>query len=266
MCAAKEAGLLVKAEPDSHSLLLGEFTKQDCRRLFPKQASKRYKVAFDKLVHAFDEVSAPYCTMSKTEKDSLLRQCLDALPALPDANSVGLRVDLSLESLETGEVKWVDVAGVHTTANSYIGRETEIVFTRRLAMAEHLAQRNPRQSLKVGPSPTVAEKAKAKTEKYSRLMLVAKKQLHEGKRPIMPEFCPFIISDFGELGVAAENLQEWIVSHYRRRCKLAGTADGVPTEEKVRRFRRQFRLGIQLALASGLGQMINFTGQARCLT
>jgi hypothetical protein len=265
MLAAKEAGLIVRSEPDSYSLLLGEFSKRDCRRLFPKQASKRYKAAFEKLVHAFDEISSPHCTLSKTEKDDLLRQCLDAMPALPDEDAVGLRVDLSLESLDTGEVKWVDVAGVHTTANSYVARETEIVFKRRLAMSEHLAQRNPKQGLKVDPSPTIADKAKAKTEKYSRLMLVARKQLHEGKRPIMPEFCPFIISDFGEIGLAAENLQEWIVSEYRKRCKETGTADGVPIEEKVRRFRRRFRLGIQLALASGLGQMINFTGFARCL-
>ena len=265
MLAAKEAGLIAKSEPDSHSLLLGEFSKQDCRRLFPKQASKKYKVAFDQLVRAFDTVSAPQCTLSKTEKDSLLRQCLDAMPPLAGADAVGLRIDLSLESLETGEIKWVDVAGVHTTANSYIEREIEIVFKRRLAMSEHLAQRNPRQSLKVDLSPTVVEKAKAKSDKYSRLLLVARKQLHEGKRPIMPVFCPFIVSDFGEMGADAENLQEWIISEYRRKCKAMGTADGIPIEEKVRRFRRQFKMGIQLALASGLGQMINFTGFARCL-
>jgi hypothetical protein len=57
--------------------------------------TKKYKVAFDKLVHAFDLVSAPHCTMNKQQKDALLRECLDAMPALPDADAVGLRVDLA---------------------------------------------------------------------------------------------------------------------------------------------------------------------------
>ena len=162
--------------------------------------------------------------------------------------------------------QWIDVAGVHTTAASYIPRETEIVFKRRLAMAEHLAQKNPRQALKLDPSPTVAEKAKAKAEKYRRMLILARKQLNEGKRAILPSFCSFIVSDFGEISEDGEQLQEWIVSAFRRKCKNEGSADGVPIEEKVRRFRRKFKLGIQLALASGLGNMICFTGFARCLS
>ena len=39
---AQEAGLVTRCEPDTHSLL-GEFSKSDCRRIFPKQGSKAYK-------------------------------------------------------------------------------------------------------------------------------------------------------------------------------------------------------------------------------
>src|SRR4051812_27872839 len=41
--AAKEAGLRVSLEPDTHSLLLGEFSKLECRRIFPKKTSRDYK-------------------------------------------------------------------------------------------------------------------------------------------------------------------------------------------------------------------------------
>jgi hypothetical protein len=34
--AAQQAGLTARVEPDTHSLLLGEFSKVDCRRVFPK--------------------------------------------------------------------------------------------------------------------------------------------------------------------------------------------------------------------------------------
>ena len=50
--AAQEAGLSSRCEPDTHSLLLGEFSKADCRRVFPKATSKAYKTAFEKLSQA----------------------------------------------------------------------------------------------------------------------------------------------------------------------------------------------------------------------
>ena len=49
---AQEAGLVTRCEPDTHSLLLGEFSKADCRRIFPKQMSKAYRAAFDNLSQA----------------------------------------------------------------------------------------------------------------------------------------------------------------------------------------------------------------------
>ena len=45
--AAREAGLSARTEPDTHSLLLGEFSKADCRRVFPKAVSKAYKIGFE---------------------------------------------------------------------------------------------------------------------------------------------------------------------------------------------------------------------------
>ena len=56
--ACKEAGLLVKVEPDTHGLLLGEFSKADCRRIFPKNASKHFKSLFTDMLAAVDFVAA----------------------------------------------------------------------------------------------------------------------------------------------------------------------------------------------------------------
>lgn len=57
--AAKEAGLRVTLEPDTHSLLLGEFSKAECRRIFPRHASARYKELFKDVLAALDLVAKP---------------------------------------------------------------------------------------------------------------------------------------------------------------------------------------------------------------
>ena len=84
----------------------------------------------------------------------------------------------------------------------------------------------------------------------------------DGKRLTLPSFIPFVVSDLGELAPDAANLQEWIVEQYRHKCsKLAPHADGCSTSELVRKFRHRFKIGIQMAMAAGLGAMIQAAGQ-----
>ena len=78
----------------------------------------------------------------------------------------------------------------------------------------------------------------------------------------MPSFTPFVVSDFGEIAPSAMDLQEWIVEQFRRRCvKLGRRADGCSTSDLVRQFRHKFKVGIQMAIATGLGSMIQAAGQ-----
>ena len=58
--AALEAGLAVRTEPDTHSLLIGEFSKADCRRIFPKY-SKLYQEKFQAVINALELISSPAC-------------------------------------------------------------------------------------------------------------------------------------------------------------------------------------------------------------
>ena len=83
-----------------------------------------------------------------------------------------------------------------------------------------------------------------------------------GKRSTLPTFVPFVVSDFGELAPAAIDLQEWIVNQYSVRCiKLGRRADGCSTDDLVRSFRHRFKIGVQMAIATGLGAMIQAAGQ-----
>ena len=73
-------------------------------------------------------------------------------------------------------------------------------------------------ALQFTPSPTLIDREAKKVEKYSRLIMVAKKQHTDRKRFSLPTFTPFAVSDVGELSPAAMDLQEWIVEQYRRKC------------------------------------------------
>ena len=112
------------------------------------------------------------------------------------------------------------------------------------------------------PSPALLERERQKVEKYSRLILIAAKQHADHKRPNLPTFTPFVVSDFGEIAPSAMDLQEWIVEQFRRKyVKLGRRADGCSTSDLVRQFRHNFKVGIQMAIATGLGGMIQAAGQ-----
>ena len=98
-------------------------------------------------------------------------------------------------------------------------------------------------ALQFTPSPALLDREALKVEKYSRLVMVAKKQHTDKKRFSLPTFIPFAVSDIGELSPAASDLQEWIVEQYRRKCaKDKSRADGCSTSDLVRQFRHKFKL------------------------
>lgn len=212
--AAKEAGLRVASEPDTHGLLLGEFSKSECRRIFPKAVAKHYRDRFNAVINALELVASPACTMTQTERTTYVQQRIDALPSVHHDDSTGLRIDLSIENEATGETKWVDVTAVHTGSASYQDKELKAVSTRQITslIATNLALPD---MLKFEPSPTLCERTQAKTDKYSRLLLVAKKQMLEKKRRQIPCFMTFAVSDYGELAPTASDLQEWLVNQFR---------------------------------------------------
>ena len=91
-----------RCEPDTHSVLLGEFSKADCRRVFPKVASKAYKRHFKSLLDAIDFISSSDCPLSDADKQIHLQNKLDLLPALDAKDTTGLRLDALFENPITG--------------------------------------------------------------------------------------------------------------------------------------------------------------------
>ena len=166
----------------------------------------------------------------------------------------GLRVDVCLENTETGEAKWIDSTVVHTTCASYRVKELKAIAERKLNTALSDMHMLPKACDRV-PSPTLLDREAEKSSKYGRLVMIAAKQHLDGKRSTLLAFVPFVVSDFGELAPAAIDLQEWIVNQYRLRCiKLGRRDDGCSTDDGVRSFRHRLKTGIQMAIATGLGE------------
>ena len=258
--AAQEAGLAARCEPDTHSVLLGEFSKTDCRRVFPKVASKAYKQHFKDLVQTIDFVSSTTCPLSSDEKQIHLQTKLDLLPMLDPKDTTGLRVDILIEDPLTGETKMVDVSVVHTTSQSYIEKELKAVASKSLSSALSIGSKLP-DVLMSDPSPTVVAKEIDKREKYSRLLLVTKRQHAEGKRSSAPTFSPFLMSDFGEFSPAATELIDWLVDRFKAKCIRDGPrTDGLSTQEMIRAFRHKIKIGALLGIAAGFGSMLQAAG------
>jgi len=223
--AAKDAGLNVRAEPGTHGLLLGEFSKADCRRIFPKYASKLYQEKFQAVLNALEVISSPACLISEEEKSVYVQARIDALPLLKKNELKGLRIDAALENPVTGEIKWIDVSVMHTTSASYI--DTELKSVGQQVNAANIASAFELPDyLKAKPSPSLLSREANKNSKYSRIT-VAQRQTKEKKRLQCPMFNSFIVSDFGDLSPAAVELQEWIVTSFAKKCERDGPMDVV---------------------------------------
>ena len=150
--AALDAGLNVRVEPDTYNLLLGELSKADCRRIFPKAASREYLDRFNAVLNALEVVSSPACLISDASKAAYVQARIGQLPILAKNELKGLRIDVALEDPTTGQTKWVDVSAMHTTCPSYVNAEMKAIgqslnvsnIAEAFALPDYLRQRpNP---------------------------------------------------------------------------------------------------------------------------
>ena len=259
---ASEAGVVTRCEPDTFSLLLGEFSKPDCRRIFPKQMSKAFKTGFEDLSQAQAFISSAHCTLSADQKRAYIQNKIDSIPD-HSGDATGLRIDVCLENPDTGETRWVDVTVAHTSCVSYRHAEMKEINDRQMSTTVRKIHMIP-DMYEFRPSPTLLSREADKMDKYGRMVIIATKQQLDGKRSTLPVFVPFVVSDFGELAPQAIVLQEWIVGQYRRKCVNQGKrSNGTSTDELVRRFRHRFKMTVQFAVAAGVGNMIQAAGHPR---
>jgi hypothetical protein len=259
MAAAQAAGLQVHWEPDTYTLLLGQFSKAECRRIFPKWTTKEYDT---KLTQIIDTVlnQTPNSAVTSQQQQAQLDAMVRELPLLKDADPVGLRIDLAVSDPASGETFWVDATVCHTTSPSYVRVEAQAAAARQIAVMAVQECKAP-DIMKLDPSPILVQREKEKVEKYARLLAVAGKQCRDGRRSRTPAFVPFVFSDAGECAPEALEFQNWLVGRFKRHHKRLTRTDGQTVGELTAAFKRNLRVSLQLAVASGLGAMILAAGQ-----
>ena len=166
---------------------------------------------------------------------------------------MGLRIDVAAENEATGETRWIDVTVSHTGADSYQDKEIKAVRKKQLSghLSSSLSIPDP---LTHEPSPTLVDHTARKNEKYSRLLLVAKKQARKrsASRPLS-----LALSQC--LTMASLLLQHW--NSRSGWCQYQSKVESVPKRsagckpvDLVRDFRFRLQLVVQLAVASGFGE------------
>src|SRR5690349_4026296 len=64
-------------------------------------------------------------------------------------------------------------------------------------------------------------------------------------------------TDFGELSPSAFTIIDWLVDKRRSLAARGRRADGVKPLDLVRQFKHNLRMGIQMAIATGSGEMFH---------
>ena len=210
---AREAGMEARLEPDTYGLLLGDVPKEICKHLFPRTPPGVYRQQFADLAAAQAQLTQ---VSTVAQRDAAVKEVKQALQALPESTELrGLRVDVAIHDPATGADHWVDTSTVHTSSLAYLPAELNALKARRQAALVAAQQHSP-DPLEFQPSPSVIKREQEKIAKYAILTTMAQKQITEHKRQTAPVLHPFVLTDNGEFGPAADALQEVIVEAYKR--------------------------------------------------
>jgi hypothetical protein len=172
----------------------------------------------------------------------------------------GLRIDVQITDMHTQKEFWVDTTCIHPTCQTRIRSE----------MKHTQAKIHVRESLRLGEENVipvneigcaVRDQTQDKYDTYAPLIDNAKKQANDGMRPSAPTFIAAVASTYGEFGIETTKLQEFLTSAYSRKLAREGDRDdGFSIQVLTADFRNRFKNSINVAVAKGLGRMINTCG------
>jgi hypothetical protein len=260
---AREAGVTAEREPKTHELLLGQFSRSQCAKLFPKTYPKAYMKRAEELVREALTFGAMQPEARRRAEDTWL----DAVDALDDeapslrpselaqdrnkSDRKGLRIDVQLVD-DTGQELWLDGTIGHPLVGAR--REAEIKRTRERIHSDSKLVRSR-------TSVTVEKARQDKEETYLLLKLVASKQHTDGKRARMPEFYPVVLTTFGEVGPGATLVREWLCERLGRKLEREGPrADGSEPKQLLNEYRQNFNMMLAEAVAHRVGAMATSAG------
>ena len=247
-----------RVEPPTSAVLLNDYTDDDCRLLFPKNPNAETNRVAARAIQVHEELAT--CPPDAPGRAALVEEWA-SLQAMLDGKTSSRRLDLEITAHD-GDVAWVDVAGLHPTAASYLGPNTS--FVRKLAEDEG----RDAPTMMGQSSPAVRTRARQKSDKYQPFCAVADQQLKGGKRVTRPSFFPCIVSHSGELSSDFFRLIGWLTGKLKKTAAGAPRRDGLTPAVLGSRFAADFKAALMCAVVNGFGQMLTsggFVGYRRIL-
>ena len=231
---AQRLQLDTQVEPQTASLLLQQFSPEQCRAMFPKNSTRNTRSHAKLVADALDEI--PH--LPAEQRDAATRKLTKLIEQTP-ANETGLRIDLAI-----GDA-WIDVGVTHPTKQST--RDKTIRF---LTAEAH----SPQNELE---TPPVADYGKKKHDKYQPLINRARLQKQQRKRKTEPTFYAAIFSHLGEFSTQALRLIESLALRTRTLtqagCQITHTQ--IPTRASAE-HRNQLKDAIVATLVEGYGHVL----------
>jgi len=117
-----------------------------------------------------------------------------------------------------------------------------------------------RSAVAMVASPALARREREKAAKYSRLVMLASRQVPL-LRPRVPTFTPMAMTSNGDLARGATEVIEWLTNKFFKRCEAEGPRDdGLAPKMRAETYKRELLHDIHCGLAAGIGMMIAFAG------
>ena len=180
--------------------LNGQFTREHCRRLFPKAPSRERIEQIRKLVDEMDEVQRMPSGTHHERRQRDLTQRINALNTASDSEEKkAVRLDVQLQ--HDGDELLVDCTVVHPLARAHVRAEVKRTMLRLNSTVAEVRNK---------PAAAIDTARRRKEQSYIPFIYVLKKQLVDGRRLQEPVFTPMVVTSFGELGSGCAVVQEWL--------------------------------------------------------
>ena len=162
--------------------------------------------------------------------------------------------------MSTNEELAIDVAGVHPTCTTYLGKEVKFIQERKDS-AEKSRSQHSLDPMARAPGPSLKRIADKKRTKYQMLISIARKQALAGRRETAPKFFAPVFSHLGELSPDVFAIEDWLCAKLKSKTKAEGPrGDGYTPAQIVSRARQKFRDQCQIAIAKRISKIMLTAG------
>jgi hypothetical protein len=257
--AAKKLGLATIDEPSTFKLLLGQYSVEQLRVMFPKYQSKLAKQQSERLHEIFMliesmEVSPERLALS-AEADRIVQSAPDETS---NKKKKGLRVDVAI--IGGMQPIWVDVTSIQSTCKSHVAAQYN--WHKREQQAGVIATyRKAENSFYRQPSAAVNKKILEKTSKYQPLMNLAQLQHARHRRATMPRFQVCVLSHHCEFSGGFFELFDWFAGQFRQQQHAIFNYEGIPLAKRVSAFQSRLYNRGTACMIGGWGLHLTMMGQ-----